>query len=365
MADRTLKEPAWFKGIKEINSYAAWRAFAQQEIRMWRAAGRADPGPELVWGRVAIEDLFEGNLRWPNPADAAQFIRTFHASLRWGALDCPTFALSHGLTAKLLLTDPSGIDIEDLRWPFDSFVVQLPGPDSPITYVCGATGVEVEVDYLVFHRYRVESAPGRGEHIDLDPDPTLLAAALRASTAPALYMAAQSTRSATILHRNWPEPATRAAFHELLTRCDMNLSKLGDGMLTSSIDEQANRAVTRLLVNLALYLGDLSAQGMWRETAPTNAKQRARAKRGELAPRRWELGREIKIGPELRALARSNVAADPLWKLKARFLVRGHWRNQACGPGRTERRRTWIEPHYRGPEAGERLARAYRVEDER
>lgn len=32
-----------------------------------------------------------------------------------------------------------------------------------------------------------------------------------------------------------------------------------------------------------------------------------------------------------------------------RWSVRGHWRNQACGPGRTQRRRVWIEGYVAGP----------------
>lgn len=35
-----------------------------------------------------------------------------------------------------------------------------------------------------------------------------------------------------------------------------------------------------------------------------------------------------------------------------RFLVRGHWRNQAVGPQRRDRKLTWIRPHYKGPQDG-------------
>jgi hypothetical protein len=33
-----------------------------------------------------------------------------------------------------------------------------------------------------------------------------------------------------------------------------------------------------------------------------------------------------------------------------RWIVRGHWRWQACGAGRAERKRIWIDPHVKGPE---------------
>lgn len=34
-----------------------------------------------------------------------------------------------------------------------------------------------------------------------------------------------------------------------------------------------------------------------------------------------------------------------------RWIVRGHWRWQACGAGRTERKRIWIAPFIKGPES--------------
>jgi hypothetical protein len=33
-----------------------------------------------------------------------------------------------------------------------------------------------------------------------------------------------------------------------------------------------------------------------------------------------------------------------------RWIVRGHWRLQACGPRQTERKRRWIDPYVKGPE---------------
>lgn len=35
---------------------------------------------------------------------------------------------------------------------------------------------------------------------------------------------------------------------------------------------------------------------------------------------------------------------------RSRWVVRGHWRWQAYGPGRTERRRIWVAPFIKGPE---------------
>lgn len=49
---------------------------------------------------------------------------------------------------------------------------------------------------------------------------------------------------------------------------------------------------------------------------------------------------------------------------KVQFLVRGHWRNQACGPGHAERRRTWIEPFWKGPAESRILLRGHALQKE-
>lgn len=48
-------------------------------------------------------------------------------------------------------------------------------------------------------------------------------------------------------------------------------------------------------------------------------------------------------------------------KPTVQFLVRGHWRNQAWGPGRMLRKRKWIEPFWKGPEDTRVLVRGYEV----
>jgi hypothetical protein len=48
---------------------------------------------------------------------------------------------------------------------------------------------------------------------------------------------------------------------------------------------------------------------------------------------------------------------------KVRWVVRGHWRKQVCGVGRSERKRRWIEPYWKGPEKGTRIVREHQVTD--
>lgn len=46
---------------------------------------------------------------------------------------------------------------------------------------------------------------------------------------------------------------------------------------------------------------------------------------------------------------------------QVRFLVRGHWRNQAHGPNRADRKIIWIVPFYKGPDIAEQVNKPYLV----
>ena len=46
-----------------------------------------------------------------------------------------------------------------------------------------------------------------------------------------------------------------------------------------------------------------------------------------------------------------------------RWLVRGHYRQQAYGPGRSQRKRVWIEPFWKGPEAANMKAKDYKLKE--
>lgn len=56
----------------------------------------------------------------------------------------------------------------------------------------------------------------------------------------------------------------------------------------------------------------------------------------------------IRLRREVSSLGREPGESHVEWQ--HRWIVRGHWRWQAYGPGRTERRRIWINPFVKGPE---------------
>lgn len=50
---------------------------------------------------------------------------------------------------------------------------------------------------------------------------------------------------------------------------------------------------------------------------------------------------------------------------KSRWIVRGHWRNQAFGKGMKEHRLKFIEPYWKGPEKGTVLIRPYQFKEKK
>jgi len=89
----------------------------------------------------------------------------------------------------------------------------------------------------------------------------------------------------------------------------------------------------------------------------TRKQQRRREKKPQRQwPTIWIAGGDVTLSPELREAADDYIAGQTSkpragWKVRAQHVVRGHWRNQVCGPKRAERKRIWIEPHLRGPES--------------
>ena len=54
------------------------------------------------------------------------------------------------------------------------------------------------------------------------------------------------------------------------------------------------------------------------------------------------------VDPTIAEACRAAVRKGGVHAPALRHLVRGHWRNQACGPKHQDHQRIWIQPHWRG-----------------
>lgn len=62
---------------------------------------------------------------------------------------------------------------------------------------------------------------------------------------------------------------------------------------------------------------------------------------------------DVVVTRDFRDAARAAVASESVGGIRRALahVVRGHWRNQPCGHGRNEIKRTWVRPHKRGDES--------------
>ena len=320
----------------------------RQEARKWskvyaQVFPSAEPEADLSWSQQLFSNFHfaqpgvaetESFVDLVGPASAENMVATAHFLWRWDHIGRPTFSLTHSLLAQLAQTDCAGLNYGELKWPFETFAVQLPQPDPFIVYE-GRPGQQVTARYLIFSRYH---AP--------------------AEDAPAVYIGVQGL-NAPMLHRKMLEPQGGDGLEQWLTMfTDVGqIEQVGHGLRYEEIDGQAMRTAIRVVTNLSLYLQSLRQRGEWAPSAP-GAKKKPKSDN-----RYWIIGKGIKVAPEVRSRAYHNATGEPTRTLDKRYMVRGHWRNQAHGPKRELRRLKWIEPYWKGPEGAESLERSYSVGD--
>lgn len=307
------------------------RAFAAAGLDAVRRCGRPDIGLDPFADVVHRSGLLpEGDDRRHLELDD-HFMRVavggLHLMARWAFFGFNVFSPSAALAAKLVLTDVPD-DAAPPPLPYDTFVIAL--PDGVISFFVGdpATTRKEWADSIWVHRAVVAS----GE------EPIV-----RVSVA--WRRVAVSCQAAAPTSALGPSP------------------RPGDHLAPE--DEVAVEGAWRLARNFLLWLDASGGLKKHRPTAVPRKLQEKRARLGATWPTEWEFGREVTITPELREAAREAVAgrtrrhAADGWHLRSRFIVRGHWRNQAHGEGRALRRRQWIEPFWKGPEGTKAWSHIY------
>lgn len=347
--------------------------------------------------------------------------RVRHGSAVWARDGFPTFRVTHGLAAALLLTDGDETPLADLQFPVRSFRVDMPGPDYPVSVVSPA-GEQIGIDWLHVHvvdglqeskdEQRVahdafEAIGWTGPVVDgtrslivetpegADLNDCLLGVpkvgvreVLARYVAGAEEHAAGLPRSRVVILTGGMTNGLH--FLERIPLDRLAAPTVGDTLnnvqrtlpATAGVrvgnDEVAYSALSllthRFLFNFVLYLNDLPAAreggdyGKRVKATPTRIPERPVT----VMPRVWLIGQDVKLPKEVRDAARgavvcavgSDAVARQPWILHARHLVRGHWKRQFCGPGRADRRRIWVAPYWRGPDVGIISTRVYEVGEE-
>ena len=315
--------------------------------------------------------------------DVEETMDVLHWSAMWASFGFPAFELTHGLTSALLLTDCRGVTGEDYRLPFSAFEIVLPYPGGPFVWL-DAGGKDATARKIQCYRFR--AAP-------LLPEHDLTTMSVEEALADYLHGKLKLLENMTIRiiqsdglclssTRHWLAPQDSLEkwvesfgqdvevdprITEWRRQQDEKVEeKTGKKMHvpTSAGDMAALKSAMRLVVNMCLYISAQHPQAVI-QTTGGNSQMPLPPAIGARNALLWRLGREIKLPREVRDAARTFVGRGFMpskWRIQSRFTVRGHWRNQPFGPGRTERRRRWIAPYWKGPEnASVAIERLYAV----
>lgn len=240
--------------------------------------------------------------------------------LAWARDGYNTFDLSLDFVAAMLLTDPSEIDLSSLKLPFGGMLFMIPD-----RFAVGAEGLSyTKIHVVETDDCRTLDAGGAPE--DGEKRPAIV-----------IYATDGMRILSTVAQRaelSW------AALEELPDE------------VTHDVDREARTTIQRVVLGTIAYVTAVD-----RAITERFPAQKKRQEQPGLA--HWTIGREIKISPELVRIARAG-AREIAFHIKSRYMVRGHYRNQAHGPARSLRTSRWIAPHARGPEEGARLVHTYK-----
>lgn len=231
--------------------------------------------------------------------DLGRGIRQLHALSGWAEYGYTRLSLTTGFVASALLIAP---DPEIAPPPFPAFRLEF--PEGFIT------AGENEIVGALVHHYVATSGE---ERISLNLSST------RVEMGAELHLAADFSNASSVPIESAP------------ARC------------------------VQLLRALYSWLAAENTERPYLENGRAVARDAALGKPRE---RVFTLGRTIKISKELMAAAK-DPAVGASWDAKYRYVVRGHFRNQACGAGRSQRRKIYVAAHWKGPEFADRLQHVY------
>lgn len=240
--------------------------------------------------------------------------------LAWARDGYNVFDLSPDFVAAMLLTDPSEIDLPSLKLPFRGMLFMVPD-----RFAIGAEGTS----YTKIHVVETDDSRIFGADHPKDGEKR-----------PAITIYA--TDGVRLLSTVAP-------------RADLSwavLEELPDAV-DHDVDREARTTIQRIVFGALAYA--TAVDRAITERFPGQAKKR----RVQPSIAHWTIGREIEISPELVRVARGG-AKEIAFRIKSRFVVRGHYRNQAHGPNRSLRTSKWIAPFFKGPEEGAQLVHTYK-----
>jgi len=249
--------------------------------------------------------------------------------IQWARTGCPALKVDPQTVAMFMNTSVDKISLKEAGIPFDNYSIEV--QPSPYLYFINTRREQCPVSRILVHRSSVELA---GDSV---------------------WIHAASRSHGITLYSNIPLAAKIEDFEGE----EFNYAPPGDldNLEMQSEDDTCAALVKRIVVGLSLWLEECKGSGSGLVRVP----QRQKKTKKQAVPDRTYIVKPVHVSPELAQALKDQKPGVIGWKVRNKFMVRGHWRQQPCGPSRVERRRTWIKPHWKGPTDGPTLPREYEV----
>ncbi len=260
----------------------------------------------------------------------------------WAQTGYPDFDLPSDFFHALAATDFGDANEESLHLPFPAFCIRL--PENSIMH--GARNI-----FVLTYDGDFDDLPEGGFEVR---DDAVLRQGKGRITSIVTNVPLEGLDDAQAV--SWPSYVT---LKQVLAQAP-SIPPKAKQMKNWELLAEAMMLSRRILVNMLLYI---NANGGLPEKGKKKLGPDVPVERDHKEHPRFRVGRPIKLSPMTRKMLYERNPSAESRELMARFMVRGHWRNQAHGPNRALRKRMWIEPHWKGPDTvDEAMKRTYNVE---
>jgi len=217
--------------------------------------------------------------------------------------------------------------------------------DQPLPAV-DARGVHQKIHWLTWGPGKITRTNAFGQEVD---ETALIITAWNDTADP---------DDVTLAMLNDDDPAARDAYRSVMGRwgmVGMTMMPRGRSLGPSEIDPEGEYAESIIsaggkpiaYTNVARYL-----HALWLLLDQTIADVRPEHLRTSIAKKAWKknLPGRVTVVQLRRTANEGRTEGESSIEWSHRWLVRGHWRWQPYGPGKTQRRRIWIHAFVKGPE---------------
>lgn len=307
--------------------------------------------------------------------------------IEWAQSGCPIFSLSHNITAQLLLTEASSVKKQFLKFPYNAFLIELPGPDSYIKITSSDGKRLIDVNAIYFSKYKRLNPKLNEDSLIRAKKAGRMLAVLDAyrlygvqetinvindleddTLTDSYFMKAVNYQDGIGVFNTSDEPKDNQNIEEWIEN-----PKGLDRMETriTDIDENAISTSIRLITNLAIYTTNKNAVNVKEE----KLNEYVKVKKGRdsemiktIPSTRFFLDSDVKISQELKQsakdYARRNYSDNDSkrWYISRQETVIGHFKTQRYGKGNAEVKQIFIAPYMRGKGHLGEAQKTYKIE---